>query len=137
MSRSWNSINKTLRSIQSAIYYAFERAAKDHWTHLQLLDWKSKEVFGRPDYPTLPRWTHSEIAGVWWAFNEIVWREKLVFTYLHNGKRFGLGTPEYRAIDVFEIKTETGAYSWKDDLYALFTEPGAGQKKKEETPNES
>ena len=136
MSRSWNSIHRTIRSLQSEIYHAFERAAKEHWTHQQLLDWRSAEygVLGSPGYSTLPRWAKCELDGVWWAFNEILWREKLVFTYLHNGKRYALGTPKYEAINVFKIKTETGAYVWRDDLNALFTEPGFGQKKKEETP---
>ena len=141
MSRSWKSTFNTIRSIQSEIVRAFEDAAKGHWTHQQLLDWRdgkhftSKGIYGRPDYQTLPRWAMCEIAGTWWVMEHLMWRDKLVFTYLHYGTRYALGTPEYRAVPVRDIDTDTGAYAWKDDINALFTKPGRWKNDTEHQQN--
>ena len=132
MSRSWNNIFKSIESIRHEIVRTFDNAAKFHWSHEKLLDERGEYVLARPDYTTLPRWAKHELDGVWWALDHLNWR-KLVFTYLHNGVRYALGTPEYRAIPVMEINTDTGAYAWRDDINALFTGAGDHLKKHEDT----
>lgn len=126
MSRSWESIRKSLDSIKHEVIRAFQDAARFHWTHEQLLERRfGLSIFKRPDYDTLPRWARSEIEGVWWTMDHLMWRHQLVFTYEWHGKRYALNTPEYRAIPVREIDTDTGAYCWKDDITRFFTQPGS------------
>lgn len=134
MSRNYDSISKSLVSIKGAILRTFDNAAKFHWPHEKLLEWRNASfgVYGRPDYPTLPRWAKAEIDGFWGALNALMWRDKLVFTYRYKGMRYALNTPEYRAIPVREIELDTGAYAWKDDINCLFTMEGSGLKKKRE-----
>lgn len=127
MSRSRESICKTLDSIRHEIVRVFQDAARFHWTHEQLLERRfgGLGIFKRPDYDTLPRWAMSQLEGVWWTMDHLMWRHQLVFTYKWEGKRYALGTPEYRAIPVREIDTDTGAYCWKDDITRFFTQPGS------------
>jgi hypothetical protein len=79
------------------------------------------------DYNRLPLYMKEYIRGYKDCKAKDIWH-KLVFSYVVNGKRLAIDTPEYKAIDYFYIYDNclhSGAYVWRKDTSKLFTVPQA------------
>ena len=105
---------KIEKQIASIAFQIFNDAEERFWSQRQLLDAWIKQVYGHPQYNKLPRYSQGMLIGIKMARINIIEHKKTAFSYVHDGKRVFLKTPEYRQINVHDIDTTTGALVWKD-----------------------
>jgi len=88
-----------------------------------------KELHDSDDYRRAPVWVREYLRGYEDCWIEGVWRNKVIFSYVVDGRRLALDSPEYKAVEprvVYETAAETGAHIWRHNG-RLFTSPKAGE----------
>ncbi len=117
------SLDLTTRRIQ-----AFRGIFQELWRdveqrHLSFAEYmKSRNaIIEGPDYKSLPIWAKEHLRGYDTAYYDIAW-SKMVFSYILNGKRVAISSPEWNdaAGQLFDLEktgdfdSRTGKHVWKD-----------------------
>lgn len=121
------SIDRSLkyqRSLLGQVKEIFYLAEIYCYSYKQILDMRVERVFKSPYWSKSPNWVRCYINGYFDCKLESLW-QKMVFSYELEGKRYIVGTPEYRAIEPqrFCEVSDTGAHMWAKDTSKFFTLP--------------
>jgi hypothetical protein len=87
-----------------------------HLSHRTYLDYR-RRIFSGSDYEKLPRWAKEYLRGYDMARYDAI-DTLIVYSYVLNGKRVTLGSPEWQQLgfNVSDtVDTTTGCYVWRED----------------------
>lgn len=111
---------KVRESLANELFRIWETTHKRMLSHDEYLALRSA-FYATDGYRSAPVWVKTYLEGLEWGMMQTVWRQHVVFSYVHNGKRLTLDSAEYRAVSVHDIDVTTGQYVWRQDTGKLWT----------------
>lgn len=85
----WQKHSAAYESRKSAMVSLFKRAAAEHMTHDDMLNYRRDWIYYN-NYSQLPRWLHERLTGVWDALQAVHWG---ILTFCYDHPLTGVPTP--------------------------------------------
>lgn len=119
---------KLVKSIEGEMHHIYRQAREYYWPHTEIM--KRMNVLYETLYPRIRMCDKEYLYGVSSTLFRLHW-DNLVFSYVVNGKRLAIDSPEYRAVEaqfISEFCSDSGAHMYRGSNGALFNEPGMKEK---------
>jgi hypothetical protein len=103
----------------------YDTAIEQHYTAKQITNRYCEIVLQTPEYNKLPYYVRQYINGYRDARQHALWT-MVVFSYIVDGARLSLESPEYKQYDSIYIHDnciDSGCYVWRSDTSKLYTMP--------------
>ena len=102
----------------------YARARLYHWDHKTMLDRRRTDLREHPSWQRATGYVREYVRGYEMAYYDTMTRFEHVYAYDVDGKRYCLGTPEYKALDPCYVTGHAtwSGYVWRDAPEHHFTE---------------